>query len=291
MRTTVGISGTGGGFQRFCAGETDINDASRPIKAEELAACEQNGISFVEIPVAFDGLTVVVNPENTWVDSLTVEELHHIWRPDDPAQTWADVRGRLAGRRDRALRPRRGFRHLRLLHGAINGEVGATRTDFTASEDDNLLVVAVEGETNALGYFGISYFVNNAQNLRAVPIDGGSGPVTPSNETVNDGAYKPLSRPLFLYVRIDSLAKPEVRTFVEFYLGETGRALVSMPEVGYVQLPAELYALAQERVAKGIAGSVYHDATLGIDPKGTPTLDSLPGVGDVIRTGPALTRC
>ena len=273
VRTTVGISGTGGGFQRFCAGETDINDASRPIKAEELAACEQNGISFVEIPVAFDGLTVVVNPENTWVDSLTVEELHHIWRPDDPAQTWADVRAGWPDDEIALFGPGVDSGTFDYFTETINGEVGATRTDFTASEDDNLLVVAVEGETNALGYFGISYFVNNAQNLRAVPIDGGSGPVTPSNETVNDGAYKPLSRPLFLYVRIDSLAKPEVRTFVEFYLGETGRALVSMPEVGYVQLPAELYALAQERVAKGIAGSVYHDATLGIDPKGTPTLD------------------
>lgn len=273
VQTTVGISGTGGGFSRFCAGETDISDASRPIKAEELAECEQNGIAFVEIPVAFDGLTVVVNPENDWVDSLTVEELNHIWRPDDPAQTWADVRAGWPDNEIVLFGPGTDSGTFDYFTETINGEVGAIRPDFTASEDDNVLVIGVEGEKNALGYFGLSYFVNNAERLKAVPINGGDGPVSPSDETVNNGTYTPLSRPLFIYVRIDSLAKPEVRAFVEFYLGDTGRALVSTPEVGYVQLPAELYTLAQERVAKGIAGSVYHDESLGLDPKTTPILD------------------
>jgi phosphate transport system substrate-binding protein len=218
VRVTVGISGTGGGFERFCAGETDLSDASRPIKEEEDAICRQKGVEHVEFQVANDALTVVVNPQNDWVDCLTVEELNKIWEPGSNVKRWSQVRD--------------GFPDLPLqLFGAgtdsgtfdyftaeINGEEGASRADYTATEDDNVTVQGVAGARGGLGYFGFSYFEQNMGRLKAVAIDGGDGCVEPSVEAAQLGEYKPLSRPLFVYASEQSFAKPHVTAFVRFML-------------------------------------------------------------------------
>jgi len=221
VRVTVGISGTGGGFERFCAGETDISNASRPIDEEEEAICAENGIDFVELHAVNDGLAVVVNPENDWADCLTVEELNTIWRPEAEGEVtnWSQVRD--------------GFPDVPLaLAGAgtdsgtfdyfteaINGESGATRTDYTASEDDNVTVQAVEGDAGGMGYFGLSYVGENEGRVRAVAVENEDGEcVEPSTETVQDGSYNPLGRPLFLYAKQESFARPEVQAFMQFTL-------------------------------------------------------------------------
>ena len=238
VNITIGISGTGGGFKKFVIGETDINDASRPIKDSEAEAAKAAGIEYAEIMIAYDGLSVLVNHDNTWVDYLTVEELNAIWKPDSTVKTWKDVRPEWP---DEVIS----------LYGAgtdsgtfdyfteeINGETGAIRTDFTPSEDDNVLVLGIAGDKNALGFFGFAYYVENTDKLKVVKIDGGNGPIEPTFETIKDGSYAPLSRPLFLYVTKDALAKDHVRGFLTYYLTE-GAALI--PEVGYVPLEDALY--------------------------------------------------
>ena len=245
VRVTVGFSGTGGGFKRFCAGETQISNASRPIKDEERAACQQAGVQFEELQVAIDGLAVVVHPQNGFVQCLTVQELRRIWEPNSQLSRWSQVR---AGFPDQPLR----------LYGAgtnsgtfdyfteaVMGETGASRSDYTASEDDNVLVQGVEGDQNALGYFGYAYFTENRTRLRAVGVDNGQGCVQPTPETVKAGQYAPLSRPLFIYVNRAALARPEVAAFVRFYL-ENAAELV--PEVGYVPLEAAEYQQSLSRL-------------------------------------------
>jgi len=235
---SVGTSGTGGGFEKFCSGETDISDASRPIDdADEVPVCQQNGVEYVELQVAIDGLSVMVNPENTFAECLTTEELAAVWGPDSKINNWKDVR---AGFPDQPL----------TLYGAgtdsgtfdyftdvINGEEGASRSDYTASEDDNVLVQGIAGDPNALGYFGYAYFEQNADKLKVLGVDSGSGCVTPNPETVASGEYTPLSRPLFIYVAQEASARPEVQAFVDFYL-ETMNQLV--PEVGYIPVPDDV---------------------------------------------------
>jgi phosphate transport system substrate-binding protein len=235
---SVGTSGTGGGFEKFCAGETDISDASRPISTEdEVPVCEQNGVEYVELQVAIDGLSVMVNPENSFAECLTTEELAAVWGPDSKINNWQDVR---AGFPDREL----------TLYGAgtdsgtfdyftdvINGEEGASRSDYTASEDDNVLVQGIAGDPNALGYFGYAYYEQNADKLKVLAVDSGSGCVTPTPETVASGEYTPLSRPLFIYVAKEASARPEVQAFVDFYL-DTMNQLVS--EVGYIPVPEDV---------------------------------------------------
>lgn len=221
VNVSVAQSGTGGGFKKFCAGETDISDASRPIKDEEKAACTAAGIEFAEIVVANDALTVVTNKENTWAKCLTVAELKKMWEPaaEGKVTSWSQIR---AGFPDEKLE----------LYGAgtdsgtfdyftkeINGEEGASRTDYNPSEDDNVTVTGVEGAKGALGYFGFSYFEENADKLNAVEVDNGSGCVAPSVATAQDGSYAPLSRPLYIYVSKKSFARPEVKAFTEFYVG------------------------------------------------------------------------
>jgi phosphate transport system substrate-binding protein len=250
VRVTVGTSGTGGGFAKFFRGETDINDASRPVKTDEIAG----GYDFIELPVAYDGIAVVTNPQNTFVECLTVDELRRIWEPNSTVNNWSQVR---AGFPDQPL----------TLHGAgtdsgtydyfteaIVGEEGASRADYSASEDDNVLVRGVAGETSALGFIPLAYYESNAATLRLLGVDGGNGCVTASPETVNTGTYAPLSRPLFIYVRADRAAAPEVRAFVDFYL-ENVPALA--PEVGYVPLSAAGYDAVRERFAAGTTGSVF----------------------------------
>ncbi|HWQ24920.1 MAG TPA: PstS family phosphate ABC transporter substrate-binding protein [Gaiellaceae bacterium] len=216
---TVGISGTGGGFERFCAGETDISNASRPIKDEEAEVCEQNGIEYVELQIAIDALTNVVNLENDWVDCLTVEQLNAIWKPGSTITSWKQVDPSFPDVRLQLYGAGTDSGTFDYFTEAINGEAGASRTDYSATEDDNVTVQGVAGNRGALGYFGFSYFEQNQDKLRALEVDGGSGCVAPSVETAQDGRYTPLSRPLFIYVKLDSLReKPEVEEFVRYAL-------------------------------------------------------------------------
>ena len=264
VAVTVGVSGTGGGFKRFCAGETDISGASRPVKAAEVELCAEAGIEFIELPVAFDGLTVVVNPENDWVDQLTVAELNRIFRPEDYAVTWADVREGFPEVEISLYAPGQDSGTFDYFTETVNEESGVHRSDDTTfSEDDNVLVQGVASERGGIGYFGFSYYANNRGRLKAVPVVNEAGlAVLPSNSTINDGSYNPLSRPLFVYVKTASLDRAEVAAFVDFYLNE-GRDLVDSPEVGYVQLPGELYEAVLSRVASRVAGSAVAAAGEG----------------------------
>jgi phosphate transport system substrate-binding protein len=259
-RVTVGISGTGGGFKKFCRGETAISNASRPIKESEREACEAAGIDYIELPVALDALTVMVNPANDWVDYLTVEELKKVWEPaaQDAVTNWNQVR--------------EGFPDAPLaLYGAgtdsgtydyftdaVVGEEGSSRGDFTASEDDNILVQGIAGDVNALGFFGLAYYLENQDKLKAVPIaiDGGE-PVGPSVETARNGTYQPLSRPIFIYVNKAKADDSEaVQKFVEFYL-DPANAETLVAEVGYVPLPTEAYKLAMTAFEERRIGTVF----------------------------------
>jgi phosphate transport system substrate-binding protein len=219
VQVTVGISGTGGGFERFCAGETDISDASRPIKEdEEVPVCEKNGVEYTELQIANDGIAVVVNNENDWATCLTVEQLKKIWEPNSKVDNWNQVDPSFPDQKMTLAGAGTDSGTFDFFTDQINGEEGASRTDYQATEDDNVTVQAVEGDKGGLGYFGLSYFEQNKGNLKDVQVDGGSGCVTPSTETVQDGSYTPLSRPLFIYVKNTSLQKPEVKAFVQYLL-------------------------------------------------------------------------
>ncbi|NET35604.1 MAG: PstS family phosphate ABC transporter substrate-binding protein [Cyanothece sp. SIO1E1] len=231
VRVTVGVSGTGGGFKKFCAGETVISDASRPIKDIEKEACAANGIEYIEIPVAYDALTVVINPENTFAAEMTTEELQRLWEPDSKIKFWGQLRRGWPFQRISLYGPGTDSGTFDYFTKKIVGEEGASRDDYTASEDDNVLVLGVQRDPFALGYFGYSYYAENTDSLQAVTING----VAPSSATVLNNTYKPLSRPIFIYVSTAAIAeRPEVKSFVEFYLD---RAPEIVPEVGYVPLP------------------------------------------------------
>lgn len=238
VKIPVGVSGTGGGFTKFIAKETDISDASRPIKDEEATSAQEAGVEYVELKVAFDGLSVLVNPENTWVDYLTVEELQKIWAPDSTVKTWSDIRAEWPAEEIVFYAPGTDSGTFDYFTEEINGESGAIRSDFTGSEDDNVLVQGIAGDKNAIGFFGFAYYEENQDKLKLVPIDNGNGPITPSFDTIKDGSYAPLSRPLFIYVNKEALNRAEVKEFVTFYL-ENAKDLV--PDVGYVALPDEEY--------------------------------------------------
>ena len=218
MQVTVGVSGTGGGFERFCRGETDLSNASRPIKDEEATICKDAGIEYVEFQVANDALTVVVNKDNDWVDCLTTEQLKKIWEPDSKVNSWNEVDPSFPDEELKLFGPGTDSGTFDYFTGEINGEEGASRSDYAASEDDNTTVTGVAGEKGGLGYFGFSYFEENQDTLKALEIDGGDGCVAPSVATAQDGTYKPLSRPLFIYVKKESLARPEVEAFLRFML-------------------------------------------------------------------------
>lgn len=253
VQVTVGISGTGGGFKKFCNGETDINDASRPIKPIEQEAAKAGSVQFIELPVAYDGISVVANPENDFLDYLTVEELRKIWQPGSMVNKWSDIRSEWPDRQLNLYGPGTDSGTFDYFTEAVNGKSQVCRPDFTASEDDNVLVQGISGDPDALGFFGFAYYAENAARLKLIPIDGGGGPVFPSNETINKNTYKPLSRPIFIYVN-DQARREEVVAFVEFYLREAPNLV---QEVGYVALPAEVYDLALSRFSKGITGTVY----------------------------------
>jgi phosphate transport system substrate-binding protein len=219
---TVGISGTGGGFERFCAGETDISDASRPIKDDEEApVCRENGVEYTEIQVATDALTVVVNSENDWVDCLTVDQLKKMWEPkaEGNVTSWADVDPGFPDEELLLAGPGTDSGTFDYFTDEIVGEEGASRSDYQPSENDNVIVQAVAGEKGGLGYFGFSYYEQNQEALKAVAVDGGTGCVEPSIQTAQSGDYSPLSRPLFIYVKDEAMQRPEVAGFVDFIIG------------------------------------------------------------------------
>jgi phosphate transport system substrate-binding protein len=218
VQVTVGISGTGGGFERFCRGETDLSDASRAIEDDERAACEKEGVEFVELQVANDGIANVVNTENDWATCLTVAQLRKIWMPGSNVDSWRDVDASFPDEKLTLAGPGTDSGTFDFFTDAINGEEGASRTDYNASENDNVVVQAVAGDKGGLGYFGLSYAEQNKAKLKTLEVDDGDGCVAPSSETVQSGEYKPLSRPLFVYVKTDALERPEVKAFLEFML-------------------------------------------------------------------------
>ncbi|MEJ5169421.1 MAG: PstS family phosphate ABC transporter substrate-binding protein [Fimbriimonadales bacterium] len=258
VNVAVAESGTGGGFKKFGRGEIDITGASRPIEPSEDETCKKNGVEYVELPIAFDGLTVVVNPKNDWVTDLTVAELKKIWEPGSTINNWSQVRAGFPNKPLKLYGPGTDSGTFDYFCEAITGGKGKSRSDYTASEDDNVLVQGVAGDEGALGYFGIAYYEENKDKIRAVKIDGGEGPVEPNAETVRSGQYKPLSRPLFLYVNVKSLDKPQVKAFVDFALNHAEK-LVS--QVGYVPLPKEAYDLLKKVVADKRTGSRFMGET------------------------------
>lgn len=257
VRVTVGLSGTGGGFKKLCRGDTDIANASRPILKAEMDTCRAAGIGFIELPVAFDAITIVVNPSNDWVQMLTVADLEKIWEPaaqgkitrwNQVRPEWPDVPLMLFG-------PGADSGTFDYFTEAITGEAKSSRGDYTASEDDNVLVQGVEHNKNSLGYFGFAYYISHKSGMRAVPIQQGEGKATlPSIAAVTDGSYQPLSRPLFVYVSEAAAHRPEVRKFIEFYLTE-GPALAA--QVGFVPLPEQASQLALKHFQDGRLGSVF----------------------------------
>ncbi len=257
VRVTVGVSGTGGGFKKFCNGETQISDASRPIKASEVQLCADAGIEYIEIPVAIDGLTVIVNKDNTWAQCMTVEELHTMWSPESEGvvTTWDQVRSGWPTDKMEMYAPGVDSGTFDYFTETVNGDGGASRGDFTASEDDNLIIQGVSGGKNGVGYLGYSYYVENAEKLNAVAIDGGSGCVAPNDEVINNGTYAPLSRPLFIYVRADAASTPHIAEFVRYYLSKEGQALAA--EVGYIPYPQPVYDLALAKFENGTSGTVF----------------------------------
>jgi phosphate transport system substrate-binding protein len=264
VKVTVGISGTGGGFKKFCRGEIDISDASRPILKQEIEACKASGVEFFELPVAYDALTVIVNPKNDWATSMTVAELKKIWEPaaQGKVTNWNQVRPKWPDAPLKLFGAGADSGTFDYFTEAIVGKAKSSRGDFTASEDDNVLVQGVANDRNALGFFGFAYYIENQKKLKAVAIDGGKGPVAPSAKSVEDGTYQPLSRPIFIYVSKKALAKPEVKEFVEFYL-KNAPALVK--EVKYVALPAKAYTLGLEHLQKGKIGTVFGgEAEVGV---------------------------
>lgn len=252
----LGVSGTGGGFTRFCAGETDISNASRPIKQRELETCTANGIQFIELPVAFDGLSVVVHPQNDWAQCLTVADLKRMWEPEAEGQItrWNQIRPEWPDQPLRLYGAGADSGTYDYFTSAIVGKEGVSRGDYTASEDDYLLAQDVAADRLGLAFFGYAYYVEYTGQLRAVAIDSGNGCVAPSEATIADGSYQPLSRPIFMYVRVDALERPEVRAFVDMYL-RNGELFVN--KARYIPLPARAYELAIRRVERRITGSVF----------------------------------
>lgn len=247
VRVTVGVSGTGGGFQKFIRGETDINDASREIKSSEVELAEKSGVNYVRLSVAFDGIAVVVHPENDWVDDITVEELRRIWEPSAQGEVkeWSDIRLDWPDEELHLFGPGVASGTFDYFTEAIVGESGASRGDYTASEDDNVLVQGVSTDEYALGFFGLAYFEENQDKLKLVAVqEGDASPVEPSTQTVMEGTYSPLSRPLFIYVSESGAEKEEVVTFVDYYLNNAGQLAKSS---GYVAMPDSAYEAQKEK--------------------------------------------
>jgi phosphate transport system substrate-binding protein len=258
VHVTVGIAGTGGGFKRFCRGETDISDASRPITAAEIDACKQAGIKYIELPIAYDALTVVVNPKATWVDQITVAELKKMWEPaaQGVVTQWNQVNSKWPAAKMKLYGPGSDSGTFDYFTEAVNGKQKSSRGDFTASEDDNVLVQGVEADANAMAYFGYAYYAANSSKMKALKVVNATGQaVAPSEAAVLDGSYNPFSRPLFIYVNAEAAKKPEIKEFVEYYLTK-GAQFVK--EVKYVPFKDAAYQTALGHFRAGRVGSVFN---------------------------------
>lgn len=258
LKVTVGVSGTGGGFKKFCRNETDIANASRPITKSEMEACKAIGVEYFELPVAFDALTVVINPKNTWLKQATVAELKKMWEPAAQGKVtrWNQVNPAWPDQPIKLFGAGSDSGTFDYFTEAIVGKSKSSRGDFTASEDDNVLVQGVAGDVNAIGYFGYAYYAENQGKLKALPIveKDGKPAVAPSEATVLNGSYQPLARPIFIYVNAKAIAKPEVKKFVDFYMANAAKMA---KEVKYVPLPADAYKAASDHIAKGKKGTVF----------------------------------
>jgi phosphate transport system substrate-binding protein len=260
VRVSVGISGTGGGFKKFCNGETDISDASRPISPTEREACAAKNIEFIEIPVAFDGLAVVINPRNTWASCLTKAELKKIWEPEAQGKitNWNQVRDSFPNRPLKLFGAGTDSGTFDYFTEAINGKEKASRGDFQASEDDNVLVQGVAGDEAAMGFFGYAYVVENQGKIKAIQVDNNTGTcVEPNFTTIASGEYQPLSRPLFIYVKKSVASRPEVQEFVKFYLSKSFTPIIPTREVGYVKLDDKFYEMGLKRFTAGTTGTLF----------------------------------
>jgi phosphate transport system substrate-binding protein len=263
VRIQLGVSGTGGGFKKFCAGITDISDASRPIKPDESEICRANGIEFVEIPVAFDGISVIVNPENRWVQCMTVDELKQMWAPDSEGKivTWKQIRADWPDQPFKLYAPGIDSGTHDYFTAAIVGKEDASRNDYIGSEDDYILMQRVIEEKNGIAYVGFAYYQEYTDKVGVVAVNGGNGCVSPSIETITNGTYTPLARPLFIYVRNDRLDRPEVEAFVTFYI-DNAADLVQAAR--YIPLPPRVYELVKQRVVKRTTGSVFEGIQVGV---------------------------
>jgi len=245
VKVTIGVSGTGGGFKKFSRGETNLSNASRPIKDKEIAACKENNITYLELEVAYDGLAVLVNPENDWVDNFTVEELKKIWEPaaQGVIMKWNQIRPEWPDEEIHLFGPGVASGTYDYFTEAIVGKSGSSRGDFTASEDDHVLVQGIAGDKYSLGFFGLAYYSENKDKLTLIGVNNGEEVVKPTLETVSNGTYSPLSRPLFVYVNSTSVKHPEVVEFMNFYIDNAGELA---EDVGYISLPSELYVTQKE---------------------------------------------
>lgn len=261
VKVPVGVSGTGGGFKKFQGGETDINNASRLIKEKEEAKARANSIDYIELPVAFDGISLVINPKNDFVDHLTVAELKKIWEPGSKVTQWSDVRAGWPDTKIVLYGPGPDSGTFDYFTKAINGTEKASRSDYQASEDDNTLVHGVSGDIGGLGYFGFAYYDENRGKVKAVPVTMNGTSVSPSQATINDGSYRPLSRPIFIYVSTQAAERPEVQEFVRFYLKNAPKLAA---EVGYVPLPQAAYDEALRVFEQRITGSTFRGSKPGV---------------------------
>ncbi len=269
-RITVGISGTGGGFKKFCNGETDVSNASRPIKPTEVELCKKNGVEYIELPVAYDGLAVIINPKNSWVDYITVKELKKLWEPEAQGKItkWNQIRSNWPDKEIHLFGAGVDSGTYDYFTEAVVGKEHSSRGDFTSSEDDNVLVQGISNDNFALGFFGMAYYEHNKDKLKIVPVDdendaNGKGPIIPEYENVVKGTYQPLSRPLFIYVSKKSADKQEVKRFIDFYM--KGAAELSK-EVGYISLPNTAYELVLKRFENRKVGSIFggHGSQVGV---------------------------
>jgi phosphate transport system substrate-binding protein len=254
VKVAIAVSGTGGGFKKFCKGEIDIAGASRPIEASEMEACKAAGVQFVELPVAFDGIAIVTNKTNTWAKTLTTAELKKIWEPESKITKWSEVRAGFPDVKLSLYGPGHDSGTFDYFTKVINGKEKASRADFTASEDDNMLVKGVSGDKGGLGYFGIAYYESNKATLSLVKIDAGKGAIEPTAETIGTGKYAPLSRPLMIYISTKSLDRPEVAAFANYYLENAGSL---SPQVGYVSLGQPSYQLVEKRLQNRVTGTLF----------------------------------
>jgi len=258
-RVTVGVSGSGGGFKKFCAGETDISNASRPIKQEEMDLCAEAGIEYIEVPVAFDGVTVVVNPENDWAECLTSDQLGAMWAPDaeDTITNWNQIDPSYPDQELGLYGPGTDSGTYDYFTDAVTGEEGESRGDYTASEDDNVIVQGVQADSGGLGFFGYAYYEENQDTLTSVAIENADGDcINAGSDVIADGTYNPLARPIFYYVKTESYeTKPQVKAFAEYQIDQSNDSLIS--EVGYIPLPGEIVEKANARLTNTTTGSIY----------------------------------